>query len=707
MGEIYLARQAGMEGFQREVVLKRIHRRLSDHPRAVRMFLDEARLAAALSHPNVVQIYDVCQEEETFFIVMERIRGTSLRELAETATRQGKMIPMEQSVNIIIQALEGLRYAHGFRDETGRSLKIVHRDICPTNILISYDGAVKLVDFGIARAEGQLLQESGLPSGKFAYMSPEMLRGDAVDARSDLRSVGVLLYELTVGQRLFRATSRGAMQRIIDDPIPPPTFSRAGYPVDLEIIVMRALEQDPSDRFPTAEAMLEELEQFAFNTGLRASRLRLGRFVSQIMGVRDRDAFSVEETEVESAAPDPVQEELDFDHDGLFEPHEEEGSDAEGSLSTSGTRTSSVVEAIQQANEAIAELVSAAEDDDEEGQTVEIFPSKQARLRADTVPAPQDDEPTGARRAAQADLESTANISLPRKEQTQVVTDDMIELEEASQPEVEEEIDFDLDLTTLESSVPSEPPEASSDLKSALAEISQELKAGEASDRQREEAIGRLVQTGGPETAERPSTLIDTLLGKESAHSVVAHDEPRIVVPDEDVIRGDELELVDSPGERPLDDLERSDVVEGDALMLEPDTEGIEDDDDGLDDHTIELDPASESDIEEIREVMQAVEELDDLDGPTIQDLPRVVDPALLDPALRPRAPTQPIIPEEAATVPAMVPKLVEATRRPVRPTRSSGRRAPTTRDKRPGRVSRTRPVPRRSRHHGAKSRRR
>ncbi len=137
MGEIYLARQAGMEGFQREVVLKRIHRRLSDHPRAVRMFLDEARLAAALSHPNVVQIYDVCQEEETFFIVMERIRGTSLRELAETATRQGKMIPMEQSVNIIIQALEGLRYAHGFRDETGRSLKIVHRDICPTNILIS------------------------------------------------------------------------------------------------------------------------------------------------------------------------------------------------------------------------------------------------------------------------------------------------------------------------------------------------------------------------------------------------------------------------------------------------------------------------------------------------------------------------------------------------------------------------------------------
>jgi hypothetical protein len=701
MGEIYLARQAGVEGFQREVVLKRIHRRLSDHPRAVRMFLDEARLAAALSHPNVVQIYDVCQEEETFFIVMERIRGTSLRELAETATRQGKMIPMEQSVNIIVQALEGLRYAHGFRDETGRSLKIVHRDICPTNILISYDGAVKLVDFGIARAEGQLLKESGLPSGKFAYMSPEMLRGEAVDARSDLRSVGVLLYELTVGQRLFRATSKGAMQRIIDDPIPPPTFSRAGYPVDLEIIVMRALEQDPSDRFPTAEAMLEELEQFAFNTGLRTSRLRLGRFVSQIMGVRDRDAFSVEETEVDSAAPDPVQEELDFDHDGLFEPHEEGDTDEEGTPTTAGARTSSVVEAIQQANEAIAELVSAAEDDDEEGQTVEILPSKQARLRAVTVTAPEDDQPTGARRAPRADSEATANISAQRKESTQVVTDDMIELEDASQPEVEEEIDFDLDLAELEPSVPSEPLEASPDLKSALDDISQELKAGEASDRQREAALGRLVQQSSSESRERPSTLIDNLLGKEPEHPVVAHDEPRLVVPDEEaLVRGDELELVDSPEERPLDDLERSDV-EGDALLLEPDTEGIEDD--GLDDRTIELDPANESDIEEIREVMQAAEDLDDLDGPTLQDLPRVADPSVPQPA----ALDQPATPEEAVTVPAMVPKLVEATRRAGKPTKRSGRRAPRAHDKRPGRTGRKRPVDRLSKRRGPKIRRR
>jgi serine/threonine protein kinase len=317
MAEIYLARQTGLAGFQREVVLKLLQRRLSDHPKAVEMFLDEARLAASLCHSNIVQIFDVGEEEGAYFIVMERVQGASLRALAETTSRLGQMIPMEFSVNIIIQVLEGLRYAHDFRDETGRALKIVHRDICPSNLLVTFDGVVKIVDFGIARAETQLRSETGMRPGKFAYMAPEVVVGEPVDARADLFGVGVLLYELTVGQRLIRAASFEALTRVVDAPIPPPTFARAGYPVDLEILVMRALERDPADRFGSAEEMLEELEQFAFNTGLRVSRLRLGKLVAKTMG-RQESALSLDvpgQAEESAVAGD----ELDFDRASLFD----------------------------------------------------------------------------------------------------------------------------------------------------------------------------------------------------------------------------------------------------------------------------------------------------------------------------------------------------------------------------------------------------
>ncbi len=366
MAEVFLARQTGEAGFQREVALKKIHHRLSDHPRAVRMFLDEAKLAAALCHPNIVQIYDVGREEKNFFIVMERVSGVDLRMLAERTTALGKMFPLDISLTIICQVLEGLCYAHTYHDDSDRPMAIVHGDIGPNNILIAYHGGVKLVDFGIARAEDQVRQGGGTPAGKVAYMSPEAVRGNALDARSDLFSVGILLYELTVGRRLFRVSSFESMRRILTEPIAPPTYTRPRYPADLENIVMRALELELGDRYATAEEMLEDLEEFAFNHSERLSRLRLSRFARRTMGVATSE--TMEDKTQDAPLPPPAElADLDFDNPGQFE-DEEEDLLAEPPLTQQATQSdgplarqpSRIMEAMHQADAAIAELEAAS-----------------------------------------------------------------------------------------------------------------------------------------------------------------------------------------------------------------------------------------------------------------------------------------------------------------------------------------------------------
>ena len=597
MGEIYLARQTGVAGFQRQVVLKRVHRRLSDNPRAVEMFLGEARLAALLNHPNIAQILDVGEEDGAYFIVMERIVGGSVRELAERATRQGRMIPMELSVTIIAQVLEGLRYAHGFRDESGQPLKIVHRDIGPTNILVSHDGAVKIVDFGIARAENQVLQEDGIAPGKFAYMAPEAILGAAVDARSDLFSVGVLLYELTVGQRLFRAASFEGMRRVVNDPIPPPTFARAGYPVDLEILVMRALERNPADRFESAEEMLEELEQFAFDTGLRVSRLRLGRFVSTTMGTSRSVLVAQDEGLVTAASGEPAPEDLDFDK-GLFG-----GGELDHRPPAPAPRQGSAAEAIKRASAAIEEL---AADDDEEGATVEIRPAQQAQLRAHTVPAEGPVEPPA--------------VEAPREGSALIVTDDLVE-EVTDLADEEPEIlvepprpRSDQEVTRRQRRRSASGGDASDDLKRALEDISKDLEAAAESDRERGERIGALVGRG-----QQPAPPA----GPNRAASLPS-------------VRDDDLERVDREGARPLDELEQSDIGAGpsspepeeeDSSILEPADApddvlagDLEETDDGLDDHTIDLDLEGSDSVVVVQEEGAAGDGLDDPTLPEAED---------------------------------------------------------------------------------------
>ncbi len=264
MGEVFLAWQEGEAGFRREVALKRIHPQLCEDQHAVQKFLAEARLAATLCHPNVVVIHDVGWDGTTYYIVMERVWGTDLRQLGEMATVLGQMIPLEYAINLIIQVLEGLVYAHNFQDQENQINGIVHGDIGPNNILVSFDGVVKLVDFGLAKARNHLPPEARTLAGKLAYMSPELVFHGYTDARSDLFGVGILLYELTVGRRLFRVTSYESLRQLLLEPIVPPSYADPGYPPGLENVVMRALELEPDDRYGAAEEMLEDLEEYAF-----------------------------------------------------------------------------------------------------------------------------------------------------------------------------------------------------------------------------------------------------------------------------------------------------------------------------------------------------------------------------------------------------------------------------------------------------------
>ena len=361
MGEVYLAWQTGETGFRREVAIKRIHSQLSEHPQAVQKFLDEARLAASLCHSNVIHIYDVGQEESGFYIVMERVWGVDLRQVGERTTTLGQMIPLESSINIIIQVLEGLRYAHNFTDEGNQISGIVHGDIGPNNILVSYDGVVKLVDFGMARAANHLYQGGHAPAGKLAYMSPEAVFHGAADARSDLFSVGILLYELTLGRRLFRVNSYDSLRQALLEPITPPTQVRANYPRELEHIVMRSLELEPEDRYVSAEEMLDHLEQFAYDYNVRVSRLRLARFLRQTMGAYERpipepvDAAQPPTAEpADSVPPDPtppeVAEDLDADLDVLF--HSEQQQDKRDTAEMEAMNT--MAEDLAQADQANA-----------------------------------------------------------------------------------------------------------------------------------------------------------------------------------------------------------------------------------------------------------------------------------------------------------------------------------------------------------------
>jgi serine/threonine protein kinase len=295
MAEIYLAQASGLEGFEKLVVLKRILPQHALDPLLRRMFLDEARLMATLTHPHITQVYDVGNDGDAPFFAMEYVHGANLRELMTAAARASgqehaaRELPLRHAIAILSAAAAGLHFAHEQTGPKGEPLHIVHRDVSPSNVLVTYGGSVKVSDFGIAKWSSQRTQtQEGTLKGKFAYMSPEQCRGVALDRRSDVFALGTLLYELTTGSPPFRAASDyEILNRIVNGELPPPSMSDGGlYPAELERIVRRALALAPDDRYPTAQALQLDLEAFARAEGLVLSTVAVGEYMHTLFAHR-------------------------------------------------------------------------------------------------------------------------------------------------------------------------------------------------------------------------------------------------------------------------------------------------------------------------------------------------------------------------------------------------------------------------------------
>src|SRR5690348_14334972 len=286
MARIYIGRSSGIGSFERHVVLKMITPERANDQVAVNMFLDEARLAASLNHQNVAQVFEVGEDAGIHYLAMEYVHGQDSRAVLAKAGSQGTRIPLELALTIVAGAAAGLEHAHERRTSDGSPMGIVHRDVSPSNIMIGYDGAVKLLDFGIAKATSRSIEtQSGIIKGKFAYMAPEQCRGRDVDRRSDVFSLGIILYEITTQHRCFRADSDfDTMHRIVTGDVVRPTRLVQNYPQALEAVVMKALAVDPNQRYQTAGALLEAIESFAVSARMSLSTMSLGRFMREMFG---------------------------------------------------------------------------------------------------------------------------------------------------------------------------------------------------------------------------------------------------------------------------------------------------------------------------------------------------------------------------------------------------------------------------------------
>jgi serine/threonine protein kinase len=303
MAQIYLARQRGPEGFEKLLVVKRILPHLAENDEFVRMFLDEARIAARLDHPNIVQIYDLGSQDDSFFIAMEYIHGEDLRRVWKRAERSGQLIPVPLVCRIMIEACAGLDHAHKKADGSGKPLNIVHRDISPQNILLTFEGRVKVVDFGIAKAADQAtVTRSGVLKGKYSYMSPEQAAGQKVDCRSDIFALGVVLYELLTGARLFkRTTDMATLQAVAQCDILPPSRLNPRVPEDLDPIVMKALAREPGDRYADALQLQLALEDWLVAHQLPSSTAHVAAFMQDLYAARLAEEARLGDVLVEEA----------------------------------------------------------------------------------------------------------------------------------------------------------------------------------------------------------------------------------------------------------------------------------------------------------------------------------------------------------------------------------------------------------------------
>jgi serine/threonine-protein kinase len=264
MAEVFRAVVNGPQGWERELVVKRILPQLSGNSEFTKMFIREAKISALLMHPNIVQTYEFGEAEGTYFIAMEGVQGVTLRETLTKLKKEQRAMPFMVVADIARQICTGLDYAHTLRGPDGAPLEIVHQDVSPTNIMMAFNGTVKILDFGIARAASFAEEESkkGLIKGKVAYLSPEQVNMQPFDHRIDLFALGVVMHEMMTGARLFQAKNDvGRMRQLLSQPIAPPSSVNAAVPRELDRIVMKALEVDPAQRYASAAAMAADLER--------------------------------------------------------------------------------------------------------------------------------------------------------------------------------------------------------------------------------------------------------------------------------------------------------------------------------------------------------------------------------------------------------------------------------------------------------------
>jgi serine/threonine protein kinase len=288
MGEVYLARQRGLDGFQKLLVIKTLLPHLCEDEEFITMFKDEARLTAQLIHPNVCQVFEFDKVENTYYIAMEYLRGEDLRRLFRACDQAAKPLRVPLICRIIADAAAGLDFAHSLRDHEGNPYGIVHRDISPQNILVTFEGGVKVIDFGVAKAAGRAQHtRTGALKGKYSYMSPEQVMGKHVDHRTDIFALGVVLHELLTGKRLFKADSDvETLERVRQTKVLPPSALNPQVPQSLDGIVMHALTREPDERFQSAQEMRLALEDWLIQGRMSASNAHLAEFLKVIYAER-------------------------------------------------------------------------------------------------------------------------------------------------------------------------------------------------------------------------------------------------------------------------------------------------------------------------------------------------------------------------------------------------------------------------------------
>jgi hypothetical protein len=308
MAEVFRAVVIGPEQFERVVVVKRILPHLTENPSFVKMFIDEATLCGRLSHPNIIQVYEFGREEGQYFIAMEYVEGLNLASVLGDLAERGENVPVNLAADVLRQTCLGLGYAHALSAADGKALNIIHRDVTPSNIMISYAGAVKILDFGIARVANMARisnTDAGQVKGKSSYLAPEQVKGVPFDHRVDIFSAGIVLHETLTGRRLFKGSNPVHTLELIEKlTVPPPSRLHPAVPARLDEIVLRALERDPDQRYQSALQMAEDLEEFLIEN--RYSSQEAGRFMRALFAGDMVAGAAMPHEEIRALASAPV-----------------------------------------------------------------------------------------------------------------------------------------------------------------------------------------------------------------------------------------------------------------------------------------------------------------------------------------------------------------------------------------------------------------